>query len=173
MSYKRISPAPITEGGTGAQSFTTNGVIYGNGTSALGATAAGTTGQVLTGVTSSAPVWGSPPVSFTWAVTTIDASMVAGNGYVANKAGLLTMTLPASSAIGDILEITGMNTALGWKIAQNANQIIHFGTSNTTTGVGGSLASSQIRDSVRMVCVVSGSSAEWNILSSIGNITVV
>jgi hypothetical protein len=34
-----------------------------------------------------------------------------------------------------------MNTALGWQVAQNANQIIHFGSVNTTTGVGGSLAS--------------------------------
>ena len=111
--------------------------------------------------------------SFAWAVTTVDASMVANNGYIANKAGLLTMTLPASSAIGDLLEITGINTALGWKIAQNANQIIHFGTSNTTTGTGGSLASINIRDSVRLVCVVSGASAEWNVISSVGNITVV
>jgi hypothetical protein len=55
--------AVVAGGGTGAVSFTVDGVIYGNGTSALGVTAAGTTGQVLTGVTAGAPVWASPAAS--------------------------------------------------------------------------------------------------------------
>jgi hypothetical protein len=66
-----------------------------------------------------------------------------------------------------------MNTALGWKIAQNANQQIFFGTSSTTIGVGGSLASINTRDSVYLVCTVGGASANWNILNSVGNITIV
>ncbi len=63
MAYKRISPQPVVEGGTGAQTLTSHGVLLGNTTSAITATAAGTTGQVLTGVTSSAPVWASPAAS--------------------------------------------------------------------------------------------------------------
>jgi hypothetical protein len=47
----------VTDGGTGASTFTANGVIYGNTTSALLATAAGTTGQVLVGNTGGAPSW--------------------------------------------------------------------------------------------------------------------
>lgn len=108
----------------------------------------------------------------TWSVVTVDASFTVNTGTIANKAGLLTMTLPASAAIGDIIEITGINTALGWKIAQNANQQIFFGTSSTTLGATGSLASSAIRDSLKMVCVVAGASTVWNVISSIGNITV-
>ena len=50
---------PIAAGGTAATTFTANGVIYGNGTSALGVTAAGTTGQVLIGNTGAAPSWGT------------------------------------------------------------------------------------------------------------------
>ncbi len=111
-------------------------------------------------------------VGFTWAVTTIDAPMVINNGYIANKAGLLTMTLPATGAIGDILEITGINTAVGWRIAQNANQQIFFGATNTTLGAGGYLESTAIRDSVRLVCVVAGASTVYNVIYSIGNITV-
>jgi hypothetical protein len=38
----------VAQGGTGAGTFTANGVLYGNGTSAIGATGAGTSGQVLT-----------------------------------------------------------------------------------------------------------------------------
>ena len=57
----------VTNGGTGAGTFTANGVIYGNTTSALGVTAAGSTGQVLIATTSSAPSWGQ--VSLTAGVT--------------------------------------------------------------------------------------------------------
>ena len=49
----------VGQGGTGATSFTSNGVLYGNGTSAIGATAAGNTGQCLVGNTGSAPSWSS------------------------------------------------------------------------------------------------------------------
>ncbi len=49
----------VAQGGTGANTFTTNGVLYGNGTSAVQVTAAGTTGQCLTGNTSAAPSWGA------------------------------------------------------------------------------------------------------------------
>jgi hypothetical protein len=50
---------PVGNGGTGAASFTSNGVLYGNSTSAIQVTAAGTTGQCLTGNTGSAPTWGT------------------------------------------------------------------------------------------------------------------
>jgi len=108
-----------------------------------------------------------------WTVITGNIGMVANNGYIANAAANITLQLPATSAIGDILRVTGINTALGWTITQNANQQIFFGTSSTTLGVGGSLSSLNIRDSVELVCVVSGASARWNVLSSQGNVTIV
>ena len=108
-----------------------------------------------------------------WSVITADQVAVAGHGYICNKAGLLTLTLPASGAIGDIIEVTGINTALGWSITQNANQQIFYGTSNTSSGIGGSLSSTKIRDSVKILCVVAGASTIWNVLTSQGNLTVV
>ena len=60
---------PVAAGGTGMTTATANGVFYGNGTSAHGVTAAGTTGQVLIGNTGAAPSWGSIPT--TAAVTSI------------------------------------------------------------------------------------------------------
>lgn len=109
--------------------------------------------------------------SFTWSVITADQSASVNNGYICNKAGLLTLTLPTTAAVGTIIEVSGMNTALGWKIAQNANQQIFFGTSSTTSGTGGSLASTNIYDSVRLVC--NTANLTWIVLSSVGNITVV
>ncbi len=109
----------------------------------------------------------------TWSVITADQGITVGNGYICNKAGLLTLTLPASPAVGDTFIVTGENTALGWKVAQNANQQMFLGTSSTTIGVGGSLASTNIRDTITCVCTVAGASAVWTVISSIGNITVV
>jgi hypothetical protein len=47
----------VARGGTGASTLTANGVLYGAGTSAIAATAVGTTGQVLVGNTGAAPSW--------------------------------------------------------------------------------------------------------------------
>lgn len=49
----------VPNGGTGATSFTTNGILYGNSTSALQVTAAGTYGQVLQADVSGVPVFGT------------------------------------------------------------------------------------------------------------------
>jgi hypothetical protein len=54
-SITGITDITVADGGTGASTFTTNGVIFGNGTSALGVTAAGTAGQVLVSGGSGAP----------------------------------------------------------------------------------------------------------------------
>ena len=121
----------------------------------------------------SEPTWEDAAVIFTWAVTTVNASIVVNNGYIADKVGLLTMTLPASGAIGDIIELTNINTAVGWRIAQNALQAIRFGSLLTTIGVGGYLEATVLGDSVRLVCTVSGTSTRWLVLSVIGNITIV
>ena len=50
---------PVTQGGTGLNTFNMQGVLYGNGTGALGVTVAGTNGQCLVGNTAAAPSWTS------------------------------------------------------------------------------------------------------------------
>ena len=47
----------VASGGTGAATFTSNGVLYGNGTGAVQVTTAGTNGQLLLGVSSGAPAF--------------------------------------------------------------------------------------------------------------------
>jgi hypothetical protein len=111
-----------------------------------------------------------PGGGFTWSVITANQTADVGNGYICNKSGLLTLTLPASSAAGDIIEVTGMNTAVGWRIAQGSGQTIHFGTMDTTTGASGYLESTAIYDSVKIVCNITNT--DWIVLSSEGNITV-
>jgi hypothetical protein len=56
-SITGITDLSVADGGTGRSTFTTNGVIYGNGTSGLLVTAAGTDGQVLQANSSGVPVF--------------------------------------------------------------------------------------------------------------------
>lgn len=109
---------------------------------------------------------------FTWNEVVVmgPTSMVANNGYVANNAGLVTLTLPVTAAFGTVIRVAGKGAG-GWIISQNAGQTIHFGSSDTTPGVGGSLASTLQYDSVELLCTVADT--EWTVLSVIGNLTVV
>lgn len=249
MAYKRISPAPIVEGGTGAQTLTTHGVLLGAGTSAINPLAAASTGETLMGATGADPAFtGSPSFSGTvtagtgLSVTTGNLNIAAGNllfasassadgqliigstagndswanllggngirtsigsnilsvaavggglawasvvtatqlmdiswGYIAaDSTSVVTFTLPAVADLGDVIRVVGDKVnGLGWTIAQNAGQYIVIGASTTTTGVGGSLASTVNSDCVELVCTTSGASTGWVVASSMGNITVV
>ena len=136
-------------------------------------TVTGTAGFVLTAnAAGTAPSFQAASGSgFTWSVITANQTAAINNGYICNKAGTLALALPAVSATGSVIEVTGINTATGWQITQAAGQQIHFGAADTTSGATGSLTSTAIRDSIRLVCVVAN--LEWNVLSSIGNITYV
>ena len=69
------SPIEVAFGGTGQATLTDKGVLVGNGTSGIAATVAGTTGQILTGVTSAAPVFGTSNAgSFSFSSATAGAT---------------------------------------------------------------------------------------------------
>ena len=92
-----------------------------------------------------------------------------GQGYVPNNAGLVTLTLPATAIRGKELSVCGKGAG-GWLLAQNSSQVIHFGVTSTTTGVTGSLASTQRYDTVRILCVTTNTT--FVVLNSLGNLTV-
>ena len=54
-----ITDLVVADGGTGAGTFTSKGIIYGNGTGALQVTAAGTEGQILQAGSGGTPEFGS------------------------------------------------------------------------------------------------------------------
>lgn len=58
-SWNSKNPVQVSMGGIGVSTLTTNGVTYGNGSSAVGCTSAGTNGQVLMGATSASPSFSS------------------------------------------------------------------------------------------------------------------
>lgn len=97
-------------------------------------------------------------------------AMLVDNGYVANNVALVTLTLPATSVFGSVIQVVGKGAGL-WKIAQNAGQTIHFGAFDTTTGVGGYLGSTAMYDCVELLCITADT--DWIVTSSMGNITYV
>lgn len=92
--------------------------------------------------------------AFNWnTITAASAQMYSQNGYISNNAGVITLTLPVSSSVGDEIAITGQGAG-GWSIAQGAGQQIHIGSAASTLGAGGSVASTGQYDSLRLVCIV-------------------
>lgn len=170
------APLNVATGGTGRTSHTAYAVICGGTTSTAAQqsiASVGTSGQVLTsnGAGALPTFQDAGGGGITWNEETgTSATMAVDNGYIANNAALVTLTLPDTAAVGSVVRVTGKGAG-GWKIAQNASEIIHFGTTDTTTGVGGSLASTETYDAVELVCIVADT--EWVVLSSLGNITIV
>lgn len=105
----------------------------------------------------------------TWTVINADQTAAVGHGYFCNKAGLLSLALPATSAVGDVIEVANINTALGVTITQAANQQIFFGSGNSTLGAAGSYSSSAVGDTLKLVCRTAN--LEWQVVSSVGNWT--
>ena len=90
--------------------------------------------------------------------------------YISNNGGLVTITLPATATVGDIIKISGKGAG-GWKLAQNASQVIYFITAASTIGTGGYIASTNQYDCITTKCITANTS--WNVEEAIGNLNVV
>lgn len=133
----------------------------------LGGTGCTTTGtpvanQIVFDVTGGGITWSRP------AGAAVAAAV--DNGYVSVNAGLVTVTLPVTAALGTVIEIMGEGAG-GWVIAQNAGQSIQFGNLSTTVGAGGSLASTNQWDTVKIICRVADTT--WSVVSNVGVLNVV
>jgi len=109
--------------------------------------------------------------SETWTeVTGTTQAMTANNGYVANNAAQVVLTLPATAAIGDKIKVVGKGAGL-YRIAQNAGQTIHFGGLSSTTGAAGYLEVDTTLgsryDSIELVCITANT--EFVVVDAVGN----
>lgn len=173
-------PNRATDTVVGYGDYSAKGVILvGTGAGTFTALTVGTNNFVLTadsaqtsGVKWAASGGGTGGVTAWIDSTTGPVTMVAGNGYFSDSASAdLTFNLPATAAQGTVLEITNLQAAHNFTIGQASGQIIQFGSVATTSGVGGSITSTAIGDSLRMVCTVANTN--WQVLSSVGNLTYV
>ena len=117
----------VANGGTGASTFTANGLLLGNGTSAVSVTAVGTTGQVLVGNTGAAPTWatlsssavtsfsagttGLTPSTSTTGAITLAGTLAVANGGTGSTTAAAARTALGSTTVGDALFITASAAA--------------------------------------------------------------
>lgn len=100
-------------------------------------------------------------------VLSSNTAAAVNNRYISNSGTRITVTLPATAAVGDVVYIVGSGSG-GWKIAQNSGQTIH-GNSDTTPGTGGSLESGARYNCAELRCVAANS--DWVIVNSMGTLT--
>ena len=127
----------VADGGTGASTFTSNGVLLGNGASAVSATAAGTNGQILAGVTSAAPAFvtmsGDATISNTGALTISNNAVT--NADLRDSAALSVIG-NATNASGDPGDIAAASDHM---VLRRSGTTLGFGavnlaSSNAVTG---------------------------------------
>ena len=181
-------PLSATQGGLGVASPTAHGVLVGEGASAVtpiiltagqvligttasdpaGATLTAGTGISITSVTGSITIAASGVGSLVWNdVSGTTQAAVVNNGYIISNAGQTTVTLPATAAEGSVFAVQGKGAA-GWILQMNTGQTCHFG--NAATSSAGSLTSTNLWDSVSIVCVTANTT--FAVTASIGNLTV-
>lgn len=109
----------VVNGGTGSSTksfvdLSTDQTVGGNKT--FTGTTSGTFSGSGSGLT-------NVPGTLTWQVVAADSQALSNAGYLINNAGQVTITLPASPNVGDVVRVSGLGAG-GWKIAQNAGQWI-------------------------------------------------
>lgn len=136
---------------------TVNGIIYYCTTTGTASTA------VWTAYSTTSAQWIN--------VTSATQTIAVNKGYIANNAAGVTFLLPSSAMVGSEFAIQG-SEAGGWSVTQNINQLLHIGNAISSTGIGGSIASTNRYDSIRFVCIVQD--LEWACIGGPqGNITLV
>jgi parallel beta-helix repeat protein len=123
----------VNRGGTGAGTFTTHGVLYGNGTGALQATAAGATGECLIATSGSAPTWGScgGGGSGVDTIGAIDSQTKSANGAVISGT---TLYFQSADPTYPGLVSTGSQTFAGQKTFNNGVVLASQQTISMTGG---------------------------------------
>lgn len=100
-------------------------------------------------------------------VVGVAQAMAVNTGYIANNAGLVTLTLPDTAAVGDLIAVVGKGAGK-WSIAQNAAEVIRYGNNSTTVGVAGHLDAALQYDTVELVCITANN--DWVVRSNVGNL---
>jgi len=147
--------------------LTVNGTMYATGIAAV--TTSNTMFVTVDSATGQIGAMANNILSWSEVTDTSQAAVV-DSGYIANNGALVTITLPATAVVGDRVAIAGKGAGL-WKIAQNALQVIHFGTLDSTIGITGYLAATARYDCIELLCITANT--DWVVRSVQGVITVV
>jgi len=106
----------------------------------------------------------SPGGVSTWvAISTTTQAAMPDTGYVVGPSSTCTITLPSTIAFGHVIRIVGLTG--GWIVQCNEGQQIISG--NELSSVGGTIASSDIKDCVEILCI--NPNTFFQVISSVGN----
>lgn len=106
----------------------------------------------------------------TWQLIGANQALASNNGYICTAGAVLSLSLPATSEVGDIIEIA-LDGSTGWTITQGAGQQIRIDALETTAGAGGSISSINQGDTIKLVCSVQN--LRWIRLCGVGNLNVI
>jgi len=130
------------------------GTIYNSGTGAFTGVATGAAGSIWTSTgANTTPSW-LPPATLALPynnVTSTTATMIINEGYSANNAGLVTLTMPTTVPFGSINQYAAFGAG-GFKVQLNALQQIF--TVGTASSVAGSFSSTAQYQFASTVCLV-------------------
>jgi hypothetical protein len=128
-----------------------------------GVAVAGTPGSNLLTISSSGG-------GISWNVINASQTMAVNEGYICTSGATISLALPATSAVGDKIEAC-LDGSTEWVITQpNAATQIRYSGSETTLGVGGTITSTSVGDSITLICETTN--ARWVCIASIGNLSI-
>lgn len=167
-----VNSAVLTTNSTGIPAFSSTMT---NGQLIIGSTGGTPTAATLTAGNALSITNGAGSITtnvtgggFGWVeVTGTSQAMTINNAYIANNAGLVTLTIPATLAIGDSFSVVGKGAG-GWLVQANTGQTIYMG--NQTSSVAGSISSTNRRNCVMFTCITANT--ELEVRNSIGNIAI-
>ncbi len=112
MAYKRTSPQPVAEGGTGQVTLTNHGVLVGAGTSAITQLAVGATNSLLQGTTGTDPAFTATPTvtSITFGSGSALSSYADWTSYTPTLDGAVSGSTTYTSQVGYWQQIGNMVT---------------------------------------------------------------
>ena len=153
---------PVGNGGTGATTFTANGVLYGNTTSAVQVTSAPADNGKFLGASSGAPAFRN--ISGTSAKTSAYTVVAADSNKVIKcdaSGGAFTVTLTAAATLGDGFIVTILKTSADTNSGTNAVTI----DPNGTETINGASASQTLQGSYSHLTIICDGS-NWQVMSA-------
>ena len=115
-----LNTVTVDKGGTGATTLASNGILYGNGTSAVGATAAATTPSVLLStVTTNVPAWTTSTAgnflqgSVTGAIFAPITNISPGTDFTITQNSVVPFTSVNSGAVANTLYLNAGKVGIG------------------------------------------------------------
>jgi len=124
----------VANGGTGVATLTTNGIPFGNGTSAVGVTAAGSQYQCLQAGSGGTPAFGAVQLNQSAAVSGSLAVANGGTGGTTQATARTGLGAAASGANSDITSLSGLTTALS--VAQGGTGATSLSSGGVVLGAG-------------------------------------